>query len=70
MGKFEQIATASVFMGIYIPSHDETHDLAESIGKQLDEFRAYVIEVRDEDQADAAVKELLTNLLAAATHGK
>ena len=63
MAKFVDIAGPTVLLGRTIPAHDETFDLAESIGKQLDEFRAYIAEVRDAGQADAAVAELLTAFL-------
>lgn len=64
MAKFVDVAGPTVFMGNNIPSHDETHDLAESIGKQLDQFRDYVESVRDSKQADAAVVELLQAFMA------
>jgi hypothetical protein len=57
-------AVTRVVLGNTIPAHDETMDLAEAIGQKLDEFRAYVASVRSEEQADSAVKELLTALLA------
>lgn len=60
---FVAVATSTVLGGAYIPAHDETFDLAESIGTQLDAFRAYVAEVRDAQQADAAVTELLQAFL-------
>lgn len=62
---FVTVATSTVFLGNTIPAHDETFDLAESIGTQLDAFREYVASVRDAQQADAAVTELLTALLNA-----
>lgn len=62
---FAAVATATVFLGNTIPAHDETFDLAESIGSQLDAFREYVAEARDAQQADAAVTELLTAFLNA-----
>ena len=64
MTTFKEIAARTTLMGDYIPSHDETHDLAGSIGAQLDAFQAYVASVRDEEQAEGAVAELLTALLA------
>lgn len=63
--KFQRAAATAVWLGRYIPSHDETHDLAEGIGKQLDEFRAYIAEARTPEQADEAVKELIQALAAA-----
>lgn len=63
---FTATAVTTVIMGDNIPAHDETLDLAEAIGQKLDEFHHYITSVRDEDQADAAVKELLTALLAEA----
>jgi hypothetical protein len=63
MSTFKETAARTTLMGDYIPSHDETHDLAESIGAQLDAFQAYVAEVRDPDQAEGAVAELLAELL-------
>lgn len=64
---FTATAIMTVVMGNDIPAHDETMDLAGDIGQRLDEFHQYVASVRDEAQADAAVKELLTALLAEAT---
>lgn len=61
--KFVDVAGPTVFMGDNIPSHDETHDLAEVIGTKLDEFRDYVESVRDAEQADDAVVELLQAFL-------
>lgn len=61
---FTATAVTTVVMGDTIPAHDETIDLAEIIGQKLDEFRKYVASVRDVEQADAAVRELLTALLA------
>lgn len=61
--KFAEVSGPTVFMADYIPSHDETHDLADEIGAKLDEFRAYVASVRDEDQAADAVRELLEAFL-------
>lgn len=69
MGDLKQAAATAVVMGDYIPMHDETFDLAESIGTQLQEFREYIESVRDAEQADAAVTELLTALLEAAKVG-
>lgn len=63
MTKFIDVVGPTVFMGNNIPSHDETHDLAELIGAKLDEFRDYVASVRDSDQADDAVVELLQAFL-------
>lgn len=63
MAQYENIASAAVLVGDNIPAHDETFDLAESIGAKLDEFREYIASVRDAEQADAAVKELLETLL-------
>jgi hypothetical protein len=57
-------AVTTAILGAAIPAHDETLDLAEAIGQKLDAFRAYVASVRSEEQADEAVKELLTALLA------
>jgi len=64
---FTATAVITVVMGNNIPAHDETMDLAESIGQKLDEFRSYIASVRDDAQADAAVKELLAALLAEAS---
>jgi hypothetical protein len=61
--KFADVAGPTVLMADYIPSHDETHDLADEIGAKLDEFRDYVASVRDEDQAADAVRELLEAFL-------
>jgi hypothetical protein len=64
---FTATAVSTVLMGNSVPAHDETLDLAETIGKSLDDFRAYVASVRDDEQAGEAVKELLTALLAEAS---
>lgn len=64
---FTAIAVTTVIMGDNIPAHDETLDLAETIGQKLDAFRAYVASVRDDEQAGDAVKELLAALLAEAS---
>lgn len=61
---FIQRATATVFSGSYIPSHDETHELAEQIAGLVGQFHAYVMSVRDGDQADNAVAELLGALVS------
>lgn len=60
-----ELATA-VFIGAYIPMHDTTFEIAESIGGQLEAFYAYVAKVRDEEQAAAALAEL-GEAIAAAT---
>jgi hypothetical protein len=60
-------AIITVITGRTIPAHDETMDLAEEIGQKLDAFHQYVTTVRSKEQADAAVKELLTALLEADT---
>lgn len=60
---FATVATATVLGGDFIPAHDQTFDIAEAIGRHLDEFRKYVAEVRDPEQADNAVTELLTAFL-------
>ena len=62
LASFETSAALAVMLGNSIPAHDETFDLAESIGQQLDAFHAYVASVRDAGQADAAVAELLAKL--------
>ena len=56
-------AVTTVIIGRAIPAHDETMDLAEVIGQKLDEFRNYIESVRSAEQADEAVKELLTAFL-------
>jgi hypothetical protein len=56
-------AVGIVLIGRAIPAHDETMDLAEAIGQKLDEFRNYIESVRSAEQADEAVKELLTAFL-------
>lgn len=66
MSNFKAVATSTVFAGMAIPAHDQTFDLAESIGAQLDTFREYVASVRNEAHADAAVKELLAAFMSAA----
>lgn len=65
MTAFVQAATSTVLMGRNIPAHDETFDLAQAIGEKLNEFHEYIASVRDGEQADAAVTELLSNLLKA-----
>jgi hypothetical protein len=64
---FTATAISTVLAGDNIPAHDMTFDLAEVIGQKLDDFRHYVANVRDPEQADSAVKELLTALLAEAS---
>lgn len=59
-------AVVIALMGDNIPAHDETLDLAEEIGRDLDKFQHYITDVRDADQAKAAVIELLEKLLVAA----
>lgn len=61
--RFEDAAAPTVWAGNYIPAHEDTLELAESIGSRLDAFREYVTSVRDEKQADEAVKELLQAFL-------
>jgi hypothetical protein len=58
-GRFASVATATVLGGSYIPAHDQTIEIAEIIGRHLDAFREYVASVRDAEQADNAVIELL-----------
>ena len=65
MSNFASVAIDTVLGGNYIPAHDETFDIAAAIGGQLDQFRTYVTEVRDAEQADNAVKELLEAFLKA-----
>jgi hypothetical protein len=62
-GSFVPVATGTVLGGAYIPAHDQTFDIAEAIGRHLDVFRSYVAEVRDAEQADNAVQELLAAFL-------
>jgi hypothetical protein len=64
---FTATAVTTVIMGDNIPAHDETLDLAETIGQKLDEFREYITSVRDAEQAHDAVKELLAALLEEAS---
>ena len=66
MTKFVSVAVSTVLGGSFIPAHDQTFDIAESIAKQLDAFREYVTEARDALQADDAVQELLEAFLEAA----
>lgn len=63
MSKFTAVATATVLGGSFIPAHDQTFDIAAAIGGQLEQFRAYVAEVRDAEQADNATEELLAAFL-------
>jgi DNA-binding ferritin-like protein len=62
-GRFANVATPTVLGGDNIPAHDMTFDIAESIGNLLDAFQAYVTQVRDAEQANDAVTELLTAFL-------
>lgn len=64
VANLKQVAISTVLGGRTIPAHDETFDLAESIGAQLDAFREYVAGARSPEQADEAVRELLETLLA------
>jgi hypothetical protein len=66
MSTFADVAAPTVMGGNYIPAHDMTFDLAEGIGHALDAFQAYVTQVRDEDQANNAVHELLAAFTAEA----
>lgn len=68
MTEFKATAVSTVLAGRFIPAHDETFDIAESIGGQLEAFREYVARVRDESQADNAVAELLTALAPKPDH--
>lgn len=70
MSTFAEVATPTVLGGAFIPAHDMTFDLAESIGNLLDAFRAYVEQVRDAEQANNAVTELLRAFLAEAEKEK
>ena len=63
MSKFGVVAVDTVLAGDFIPAHDQTFDLAAAIGGLLDQFRDYVTEVRDAEQADNATEELLAALL-------
>jgi hypothetical protein len=63
---FGDVATGTVLGGNYIPAHDATFDIAEAIGRHLDAFQAYVTEVRDAEQANNAVHELLAAFTAEA----
>lgn len=65
-GRFAKVATPTVLSGSFIPAHDMTFDIAESIGHQLDAFQSYVENVRDAEQAGNAVEELLAAFLAEA----
>jgi hypothetical protein len=65
-GRFAKVATPTVLSGSFIPAHDMTFDIAESIGNLLDAFRSYVEQVRDAEQADNAVEELLAAFLSEA----
>lgn len=64
---FGEVAEPTVLMGNYIPAHDKTFELALEVGNYLDAFRGYVAQVRDEEQADNAVHELLAAFTAEAT---
>lgn len=61
------IATAphAVFIGDYLPAHDEVFDLAEAIAARCFELHDYVSRVRSPEQATLAVRELLTALATA-----
>jgi hypothetical protein len=48
----------AVLLGDFIPDHDKTWNLASEVGLRLQEFHAYVTEVRDRPQADDALTEL------------
>jgi hypothetical protein len=62
---YQQQAAAAVLIGGYLPAHDEVFDLAEVIGVSFDRLRAYITTVRDAEQADLAVAELLEALTKA-----
>lgn len=62
-----QALRATVFVGNYIPAHDETFDLAEEIGDRLEKFRTYIEGVRDAEQAQNALEELAEAIKYACT---
>ena len=62
---YVSVGLTQVFVGAFIPMHDTTNDLAEEIGQKVEDFHAYVTSVRDSEQADAAVIELLTAMVEA-----
>jgi hypothetical protein len=55
-------ATRAVLIGNFLPAHDEVFDLAEHISIALGTLHAYIRRVRDTEQADNAVRELLDAL--------
>jgi hypothetical protein len=58
-------ASEAVFIGGSLPAHDQVFDLAVEVGESLESMRTYITGVRDAEQANAAVTELLEALLAA-----
>lgn len=63
MSTFGEVAVPTVLGGMFIPAHDMTFDIAESIGNLLDAFQSYVTQVRDAEQAGNATEELLQAFL-------
>jgi hypothetical protein len=55
---FTGALASAVLLGDWIPAHDETADIAETIGGFLGQFRDYVEHVRDTEHAEHALAEL------------
>lgn len=56
---FEDAGKYAVLAGQHLPAHDEVFDLAQKAGEALDNLRKYVAQVRDAEQAQHAVAELV-----------
>jgi hypothetical protein len=60
---YASIANGQVFMGTFIPDDDMTRTIAEQIGESVNDFRDYIASVRNTEQAEKAVAELLGALI-------
>lgn len=61
--KMRAVALHAALVGNHIPAHDEVFDLAEQIGETVGKLHDYIADVRNVDQADAAIEELLNSLI-------
>lgn len=50
--------TTAVFVGDYLPAHDEVFDAAEVIAMSLRTLHAYITQARSPEQADEALAEM------------
>lgn len=59
-------ACSIVTLGNYLPAHDPVFDIAEKISVEVERLREYITAVRDAEQANNAVRELLVCLMETA----